>query len=265
MTSAMTEATTTLSVSFECLSAKIITFSEVELPPVSSVQQIKEYLEEKYDIPVCLQTLRYSSVVLKQDTSVASLRLRHGDELQVSYYAKAECQEMRRVMRWLEAFVNCVVHGREFPQDVDEEVDLLESLSFELFLPWTTPVKLANKKVFVSNGGLNLTIQLHKYLLTHQWEQLPKLLKIMEAQVLQVLWHLCETLPFKQAVLNQGCLRSSIMSLLRVPILPNQPIIDTSTPDDNFVVCETMKRAIGALSWYAQVVRTPTTISKQLL
>ena len=158
MTSAMTEATT---------SAKIITFSEVELPPVSSVQQIKEYLEEKYDIPVCLQTLRYSSVVLKQDTSVASLRLRHGDELQVSYYAKAECQEMRRVMRWLEAFVNCVVHGREFPQDVDEEVDLL----------------LGQHQVS--------TIQLHKYLLTHQWEQ--TLLKIMEAQVLQVLWHLCES------------------------------------------------------------------------
>ena len=52
----MTEAATTLSVSFECLSAKTITTNEVELPPVSSVQQIKEYFEEKYDISVCLQT-----------------------------------------------------------------------------------------------------------------------------------------------------------------------------------------------------------------
>ena len=258
----MTETTMTLSVSFECLSAKTITTSEVELPPVSSVQQIKEYFEEKYDIPVCLQTLRRSSVVLKQDTLVASLRLRDGDELHVSYYAKADCQEMRRAMRWLEAFVNCVVHGREFPKDLNKErADLLENLGFELFLPWTTPVKLANKKVFVSNGGLNLTIQLHKYLLSHQWEQLPGPLKLIEAQVLLVLWHLCETLPFKQAVLNGGCLRSSIMSLLRVPILPNQPIIDASSPDDNFAVCKTMHRAIGVLSWYVSLNYKPIVLS----
>ena len=45
-----------------------------------------------------------------------------------------------------ERLINCVVHGREFPQDVELEVDLLGSLQFnELLMPWTTPVKLANK------------------------------------------------------------------------------------------------------------------------
>ena len=244
----MTEATTTLLVRFECLSAKTITTSEVELPPVSSVQQIKEYFEEKYDIPVCLQTLRRSSVVLKQDTPVASLRLRDGDELHVSYYAKAECQEMRRVMRWLEAFVNCVLHDGEFPQDLDKEERVLEDLVADLFYPWATPVKLANKKVFVSRGGLNLTIQLHKYLLSHQWEQLPGHLKPMEGQALLVLWALCENLQFRQVILDEGGLKNGKMSLLRVPILPNQPIIDKSTPDDNYDLCDTIQLAIGVLS-----------------
>ena len=187
-----------------------------------------------FDIPVCLQTLRRSSVVLKQDTLAASLSFREGDELHVSYYAKAECQEMRRVMRWLEAFVNCVVHGGEFPQDLNKEEEVLEDMGFDLFTPWETPVKLANKQVFVSNGGLNLTIQLHNYLLNNQWEQLLGPLKVMERQVLLVWWHLCETLPFRHAILNGGCLRSSIMSLLRAPILPNQPIIDTSAPELQF-------------------------------
>ena len=254
-----TKQSTTLSVHFECSSEKTATTKEVELPPgLPSVQQIKEYFEEKYDIPVCLQTLRRSSVVLKQDTPVASLCFRDGDELHVSYYAKAECQEMRRVMRWLEAFVNCVVHGGEFPQDLNKEERVLDNVGFELFMPWETPVKLANKKVFVSNGGLNLTIQLHNYLLSHQWDQLPGLLKAIENEVLLVLWHLCETLPFRHAILNGGCLRSSIMSLLRVPILPNQPIIDTSATDFqefyNSILSETIQRALGVISRYVIII-----------
>ena len=249
----MTETTTTLSVRFECLSVKTITTNEVELPPVSSVQQIKEYFEEKYDIPVCLQTIRRSSVVLKQDTPVASLRLRDRDELHVSYYAKAECQEMRRATRWLEAFVNCVVHGGEFPLELDKEEQVLEDMVNYSFVPWETPVKLANKKVFVSNGGLNLTIQLHKYLLSHQWEQLPRPLKIMEGQVLQVLWALCEIFTFRQVIFNEGGLKNCKMSLLRVPILPNQPIIDKSTPDDNSALLATVERAIEFLTGYVQL------------
>ena len=257
----MTEEKTSLLVRFECLSAKTITTNEIELPPVSTVQQLKEYFEEKHDIPVCLQTIRHSSVVLKHDTPVASLRLRHGDELHVSYYAKAECQEMRRVLRWLEAFVNSVVHGREFPQDLNKEQLVLEYLGFDLFLPWDTPVKLANKKVFFTYGGLDLTIQLHKHLLSHQWDLLPRSLQLLESQVLLVLWHLCETIPFKQAVLNEGCLSNSIMSLLRVPIISNQPIVDA--PNDNFALCKTIERAIGLLSWYVPahsrtVIQTPT-------
>ena len=218
-----------------------------------SVQQIKEYLEEKYDIPLCLQTIRRSSVVLKQDTPVASLRLRHGDELQVSYYAKAECQEMRRVMKWLEAFVSCVVQGGEFPQDLDEEEQVLEDMVNYLFVPWETPVKSANKKLFVFHGGLNLTIQLHKYLLSYQWEQLPELLKLMEGHVLLVLYHLCENLTFRQVIFNEGGLKICKKSLLRVPILPNQPIVDKSAPDDNNDLCETIKQAIGLLTGYAMI------------
>ena len=245
----MAEENTSLLVRFECLSAKTITTNEIELPPVSTVQQIKEYFEEKHDIPVCLQTIRHRSVVLKQDTPVASLRLRHGDELHVSYYAKAECQEMRRVLRWLEAFVDCTVHGREFPLALDKEEPVLENVGFEFFLPWETPVKLANKKVFVYHGGLSFNIQLHRHLLSYQWEQLPAPLKLIECQVLLVLWNLCETLPYRQAIYDEGCLSDAVKSLLRVPVLPGQPIIDPTSPDDSSTIIETLQTSIGVLSW----------------
>ena len=252
--SAMTEEETSLLVRFECLSAKTITTNEIELPPVSSVQQIKEYFEEKHDIPVCLQTIRHSSVVLKQDTPVASLRLRHGDELHVSYYAKAECQEMRRVLRWLEAFVTSVQHdGDEFSQQDDED-QVLEDMVDYLFLPWGPPVKSANKSLFVAYGGLSLTIQLHKYLLSHQWVLLPDYLKQMENQVLLVLWALCENASYRQAMYNEGGLKNSIKSLLRVQILPNLPIIDTSTPEDNHALVTTIVRAVQFLAGYVYIV-----------
>ena len=247
----MTEEKTSLLVRFECLSAKTITTNEIELPPVSTVQQIKEYFEEKHDIPVCLQTIRHSSVVLKQDTPVASLRLRHGDELHVSYYAKAECQEMRRVLRWLEAFVTSVQHdGGEFSQQDDED-EVLEDMANSLFLPWDPPVKSANRSVFVAYGGLSLTIQLHKYLLSHQWVQLPDYLKLMEGQVLFVQCALCDNATYRQAMYNEGGFNNSIKSLLRVQILPNLPITDTSTPEDNYTLVTTIMRAVEFLSGYA--------------
>ena len=171
-------------------------------------------------------------------------------QLHVSYYAKAECQEMRRVMRWLEAFVSCVVQNGEFSQDREL---VLEDMVNCLFLPWDSPVKSANKKVFVFNGGLDLTIQLHKYLLSYQWEQLPGPLKVMECQVLSVLWALSENVTFRQIIFNKGGLQDCKMSLLREPILPNQPIIDKSTPNDNYNLLVTVERAIDLLSWYVQL------------
>ena len=156
---------------------------------------------------------------------------------------------MRRVMRWLEVFVSCVVQDGEFSQDGDPLV--LEDMVNCLFLPWESPVKSANKKLFVFNGGLDLTIQLHKYLLSYQWEQLPGRLKLMEGQVLWVLWALSEDVTFRQIVFNKGGLQDCKMSLLRVPILPNQPIVDKSTPDDNYILA-TVERAIAFLSWYVR-------------
>ena len=114
--------------------------------------------------------------------------------------------------------------------------------------------EVSNKKVFVSNGGLNLTIQLHNYLLSHQWDQLPGLLKAIENEVLLVLWHLCETLPFRHAILNGGCLRSSCY----VYQFPNQPIIDTSATDFqefyNSILSETIQRALGVISRYVIII-----------
>ena len=248
--SAMTEAKTSLLVRFECLSAKTITTNEIELPPVSTVQQIKEYFEEKHDIPACLQTIRHCSVVLKQDTPVASLRLRHGDELHVSYYAKAECQEMRRVIRWLEAYVTIVQQDGDQLSQQDDEEQVLEDMVNYLFLPWGSPVKTANKNLFVSYGGLSLTIQLHKYLLSYQWLYLPDYLKLMEGQVLLVQWALCENASYRLAIYNEGGLKNAINSVLRVQIYPHLSITDTSTPEDNFALVTTIERAVEFLGGY---------------
>ena len=244
-----------LSIHFECLSEKTTIIREVKLPPVTSVLQIKQYLEDKHNVPVCMQTLRHRSVVLNEDTSIRSLRLRAGDELHVSYYAAAECEEVRSVIKWVQAILRFLTDG-EYPADIDDTDPVLEHLSFELFLPWESSVKRANKQFFIVNGGLGFLVQLHEHFLHYEWCELREPLKLLESDVLSVLWNLSDTFPFRHAIIRLGGLKNCIMSLLRVAVHPDKPLEDTSAPEEtrylfNIVLHSTIQRAIGLLTWYA--------------
>ena len=241
-----------VSVRFECLSEKKTISKEVELPPVSSVQQIKEYFEEKYDIPVCLQTIRHNSVVLKQDTPVASLRLRHGDEFHLTYYAAAECQAVSGVIEWLEQLNNYFEESSIPYSFLDQRP--LEDLSFELFSPWESATKRANKYFFIVNGGLRVLMRLCKVTLRFEWTNSDAAIKILESDMLSALWNLSEAVLFRHAILEEGGLSMCIESLLRVSVNGSEPLeVPSAVPGDeamlSFLIHVTIKRAIGLLTW----------------
>ena len=248
----MTEEKTSLLVRFECLSAKTITTNEIELPPVSTVQQIKEYFEEKHDIPVCLQTIRHSSVVLKQDTSVSSLRLRDGDEFHLTYYATAECQAVSGVIQWLEE-LNQYFEERNIPfYFLDRRV--LRDLSFDLFFPWESAIKRANRHFFIVKGGLKVLMQLYKVILRPEWMKIDPAIKILEFDMLSALWNLSEAVLFRHAILEQDGLSMCIQSLLRMPVDGSEPLkVPDAAPGEEvmlvFLIHETIQRAIGVLTW----------------
>ena len=245
-----------LSVQFECLSEKTTIIREVKLPPVTSVLQIKQYLEDKHNVPVCMQTLRHRSVVLNEDTSIRSLRLRAGDELHVSYYAAAECEEVRSVIKRLESLDKfCEFEENDtIPQYMDDRV--LEFLSFDLFFPWVSPVKRANKQFFIANGGLSVLMELYRITLRHTWVKLPLELKVFELDLLSALWNLSETIPFRHAILKEDGLAMCMKSLVRVEVDGSNQLVVPNLGDDeedHMITCRlisnTIQRAIGVLTW----------------
>ena len=241
-----------LSVRFECLSEKKTISKEVELPPVSSVQQIKKYFEDKYDIPVCLQTIRHNSVVLKQDTPVASLRLRHEDELHLTYYAVAECQSVSRVIEWLGDLEDHFEESSIPYSFLDQRV--LKDLSFDLFFPWESATKRANRHFFIVNGGLKMLMRLYKVILRFEWTNNDAAIKILEFDMLSALWNLSEAVLFRHAILEEGGLSMCIESLLRVSVNGSEPLeVPSAVPSEeamlSFLIHETIQRAIGVLTW----------------
>ena len=209
---------------------------ELELPyDTRVVLDVKRYIENEFSIPVCVQTLRLASAVLRDDTPLSSLRLRSGDTLHVSYYAAAECEQLRYVIHWLERLVSSlreegVPSRRNFSERRRSAVtgdNLLVHLG-RLFLPWGSPEKRANKLFFVQNGGLELMLQLFSLLLTQPWTEMPLQLKRIEYKLLSTLWNLCETYKIRHEVLRRGGLSMCLQSLLQVEVRSGEPIVDKS-------------------------------------
>ena len=244
-------AMTSLSVQFECLSEKTTIIREVKLPPVTSVLQIKQYLEDKHNVPVCMQTLRHRSVVLNEDTSIRSLRLRAGDELHVSYYAAAECEALLSVIKWLETTLS-IVRDKKDPDDYP--LHPLDDLS-NMFQPWRTPAKLANVEYFIAKGGLRCLMELYGSLLEHKWENMSNLWRYLEKSIIISLWDMSLEVSHRQLIVKEGGLRMCLASLTRVPVPANKPLLEipclkvVSFPDMfDPMLCNLISNVIGVLN-----------------
>ena len=212
------ETCPSLSVHFECLSEKTTIIREVTLPPaVTTVLQIKQHLEDEYNVPVCMQTVRYGSVVLNEDTSIKSLRLRAGDELHMSYYATAECKKLLSVLRWLEATLSNV-RGNVRDERNQEPYGYYHPLDrlADLFMP---SAELANKDYFIAQGGLKLLMELYGCLLKYEWENMADQWRYLEDRILLALRRLSRyTLSHGQLILKEDGLRMCLATLTRVSI-----------------------------------------------
>ena len=225
---------------------------DFELPDVETVLGIKEYLEENYQVPVCMQTLYHGGATLRDDTTVASLRLRNGDKFVLAYYATAEIEETRIVISWLETLVTSIKEGGapEVPYDCFEQ----DMLGAELFFPYEKPQKRANKDLFVASGGLTMLLQVYDYLTKCPWRDLPGELRLFELNVMSGLFPLARTFAYREAIVKEGAIKMCQSSLLRVKIQYNQKITDPSAPEDQrhafeYMLLGSTKLAIALLAW----------------
>lgn len=140
----------------------------------SSLEEIKEQIEDCCSVPTCIQTITYqnSGVV---DSSLCEY-LKSGDTLKVSYLEKGAVKEVKHVIKWLsqsthllQEFQNldslpCKQSDDKFVATVVDR-DAIKFISKVLFNPWSDSTYV-NRIHFDFLGGPKLLIMFHEQLIT---------------------------------------------------------------------------------------------------
>ena len=134
---------------------------------------IKENVEESCSVPACVQTVWYQSEEVSDNCNPASLYMRSGDLVRITFPQVGECHLLRTVIEWLkqvvfllERFVAEDANGIEAMYhnhwDVLGDDDSANTLSTKLFCPHTSKTKQVNCSHFQALGGIEHLMALHK-------------------------------------------------------------------------------------------------------
>lgn len=193
----------------------------------SSAAQIKDEIQRECSVPVFTQTLWYESAVLKDTDVPSSLHMRSGDSLQVTFESTAECDKLEQVLGWLASITQSF--EAHVPSKADTEPSsaavaltqgisegMLRKLSRDVFRPYESDVKQMNKRFLIHNGGLEILSRLFALILNQKWDLSPMILKHLERDCLQALYHIASTFENRELLIRHGCLEVCMRSLLRV-------------------------------------------------
>lgn len=168
------------------------------VPP--TVQALKEYIQYKHNVPICCQKILFDSVLLRDHETLPLRYMRTGDTIDVHFLSEADTECISKVLNTLNHTVTyldsnvphlCRATGIETHMDI-QHVQEIESMSLEYFHCDDTERSQANFYFFCENNGPELVFRLHKQLLTHPWEGLPDILKILEYSSQFLCWDMTE-------------------------------------------------------------------------
>ena len=232
-----------------------------ELPPNACIFNLKQEIEEQFNIPVCVQNLVYESQSHGDTTRLDALRIRSGDSFLVEYYSEGNCKEILQVIKWMSLLLAMlktenpsvatgISQGLEDLVMMGIEAEFIEDLAFEYFFPWLSPKKYANKLHFVYNGGVDIILELYGLLLRNPWPQCLLKLKYIEYGILRILWNLTETFALRRLIVIHGGLQMCMKSLQRKVLEKGKQITDEESPGDrnhDWILVETIGAALGTL------------------
>ena len=237
-----------------------ISFPEDEAP--TTIANLKFKVEEKFNIPLCIQNLTYETHQLRDDTNLEITMIRSGDTFRIEYLAEGQCEEIMDVVTWF-------VKVRDFllledpvlyriSTDFDDLLivgineEFIENLAFKYLFPWLDACKYANKLYFVQCGGLNVVMDIFVALHRRPWKECALKLKYVEYGILRILWNLSETFALRRQIIacNNG-LQLCIKSLLREKVTEGKKIEDYTEcqnhRDNSWVLVENIGAALGLL------------------
>ena len=138
----------------------------------TTFRTIKEKVEESCSVPACVQTVWYQSEEVPDNCNPASLYMRSGDLIRITFPQVGECLLVRTVVKWLKEVM--FILGRCVAEDA-KGIDAIcrdfggvlgnasaSILATELFGPCTSKTKEVNCSHFMALGGIEHLVALHK-------------------------------------------------------------------------------------------------------
>ena len=144
----------------------------------SSILELKQAIESRFSIPVCVQSVSYQLAPLSDSDSLLERRIRSGDTLSVSYLCEADCKLIREVIEWLKNVTATIQIEHLTEEGGTNTDDIIKIGFFESEYPilfhksfrWLDPKCYANKLYFKAMGGLQAVIELYRY---EEWYTMP--------------------------------------------------------------------------------------------
>ena len=252
----------TLQLILKCTDTQSQSVKEITLPALpSTTQDLKLAIEHSCNVPACVQELSFESHPLSAKDDVKLARIRSGDTINVRYLAEGDCKEVLEIISWMGVILailkqeNPSIH-RGMSESLNDllthaiEFELIENLAFDYFFPWLDAKKYANKLHFVSNGGLDIMMEVYSLLQRESWGMCQLKLKYLEYGILRVLWNLSETFALRREIIRLGGLEMCMRSLMREDVVKGEAIIDRQSPkgaNQDWILIENTGAALGTL------------------
>ena len=198
----------------------------------SSILELKQAIESRFSIPVCVQSVSYQLAPLSDSDSLLERRIRSGDTLSVSYLCEADCQLIREIIEWLNQVVVAIKSENRI-KGIENNTDILiysglnarycEILPNQLF-DWLSPKAYVNKLYFEVEDGLTTLVELYRELTNGDWGSMRPLFKYLESFSIQSIGNFGEDFHLRRISLKAGVLDMAMKSLLRKVLEPGEPI-----------------------------------------
>ena len=210
------------------------------------VNEIKAEIQKNYDIPTCVQKIKWAGSTLNEERFLHSYGLRENDVLEVVYYSRGACVLIVESVNWLREVVTKLradgvpfrtdLSLESFPQLTYDQQELyLRRLWGDLFQPWHNPSKYTNKMHFVFLGGLDLLVELHSFVLQNEWADTPGVLKYTEFLLLHSFWSFGETFSLQRLAINKGAMELFLKSLQRLKVNPTEVFRDKCVTEEQWL------------------------------
>ena len=232
------------SVQLHCTKTDLVEKGEIKLespPHTQDILAVKKQVEKQFSIPVCVQTVSYTSGHgLNNDIKLSDLKVRNGDTFHVKYLAKGDCTDLMNIITWLRQLSSAIACGNSDSDLIDIaeigiQQELLENLD-TFFNPWADPTSqtYVNKLFFVDNDGINVILKVYEFLLRKNWNETDVLFKHLECFIVESLWSFTQTLPLCRLLIQHNVIPLLTRSLLRVRLEEGRRIEEFDTSGDEY-------------------------------